>query len=298
MRHVSTIREEAKQPSVHPVLISSPAMSPAKKPSAARDSARKTAREKTRSKKTAAGKSAPKKTARKSSSTKTSASRAKNSKTSKTTTSKGTKTTASAPKSSPKTSARKAPAGGSAKKTAAKASERKAAPVKPAASPPPAVSEPATAPKRRGKRPGLPPLTLKKTAAKKASPARAAKFDKGELAEIRQRLEAERAELDERIEEIEANVFEKTQSDLTGEAGFDEDFADAGTATFDRERELSIQNNIRDLIGQINRAISRIDEGTYGTCERCGRPIDASRLKALPHALLCMDCKRREERAR
>jgi DnaK suppressor protein len=139
---------------------------------------------------------------------------------------------------------------------------------------------------------------MKKLAPKKASPARAAKFDKGEIDEIRRRLEAERGELEERIEEIEANVFEKTQSDLTGEAGFDEDFADAGTATFDRERELSIQNNVRDLVGQIDRAIARIDDGTYGTCERCGRPIDAPRLKALPHALLCMDCKRREERAR
>jgi DnaK suppressor protein len=154
------------------------------------------------------------------------------------------------------------------------------------------------APKRRGKRPGLPPMTLKKTAPKKPSPARPTKFEKGDIAEIRGRLEEERAELERRIEEIEANVFEKTQSDLTGEAGFDEDFADAGTATFDRERELSIQNNIRDLIEQINRAISRIDQGIYGTCERCGRPIDAPRLKALPHALLCMDCKRREERAR
>jgi RNA polymerase-binding transcription factor len=141
-------------------------------------------------------------------------------------------------------------------------------------------------------------MTLKKTAAKKAPAARPAKFEKGDLAEIRRRLEDERAELEHRIEEIEATVFEKTQSDLTGEAGFDEDFADAGTATFDRERELSIQNNIVDLIEQINRAISRIDQGTYGSCERCGRPIDASRLKALPHALLCMDCKRREERAR
>jgi DnaK suppressor protein len=155
-----------------------------------------------------------------------------------------------------------------------------------------------SAPKRRGKRPGLPPMTLKKVAPKKASPARPTKFEAGDLAAIRKRLEEERAELEERIDEIEANVFEKTQSDLTGEAGFDEDFADAGTATFDRERELSIQNNIRDLIEQINRAISRIDAGTYGTCERCGRPIDAPRLKALPHALLCMDCKRREERAR
>lgn len=97
---------------------------------------------------------------------------------------------------------------------------------------------------------------------------------------------------------MEEDSFEGTQSDLTGEVGLDEDFADAGTATFERERDLSLQNNIRDLIDQITRAIRRIDDGTYGTCERCGRPIDAARLKALPHALLCMDCKRREERAR
>jgi RNA polymerase-binding protein DksA len=281
-------------------------MSPAKKPSSSRDSGHKTARQKTTTKKSSAQKSAPKKSASKSSgASKTTRSRAKatkTTKTTKTTTAKASKSTKTSAKSNSKTSARKPLAGATAKKTTDKTSERKttrsAATAKPKTSPAPAVVEPAPAPKRRGKRPGLPPLTMKKTVAKKAPPTRAAKFDKGELTEIRHRLEAERAELEERIEEIEANVFEKTQSDLTGEAGFDEDFADAGTATFDRERELSIQNNIRDLIGQINRAITRIDEGTYGTCERCGRPIDASRLKALPHALLCMDCKRREERAR
>jgi RNA polymerase-binding transcription factor len=277
-------------------------MSPAKKPSSSRDSGRKTARQKTTTKKTSTQKSAPKKSASKSSASKATRSRAQSTKTSKTNTAKTSKTTGTSPKSNSKTSARKQPAGATTKKTADKKNEAKAvrtaAPVKPKAAPAPAAPEPVAAPKRRGKRPGLPPLTLKKTVAKKAPATRAAKFDKGELNEIRQRLETERAELEERIEEIEANVFEKTQSDLTGEAGFDEDFADAGTATFDRERELSIQNNIRDLIGQINRAMSRIDEGTYGTCERCGRPIDASRLKALPHALLCMDCKRREERAR
>ena len=53
--------------------------------------------------------------------------------------------------------------------------------------------------------------------------------------------------------------------------GLDDDFADAGTATFERERDLSIQNNIRDLIDQITRAIQRIDDGQYGTCERCGQ---------------------------
>ncbi len=85
---------------------------------------------------------------------------------------------------------------------------------------------------------------------------------------------------------------------MTGEVGIDDDFADAGTATFDRERDLSIRNNIRDLIEQMTRAIGRIDEGNYGTCERCGNPIDRKRIDALPHALLCLDCKRREERVR
>ena len=62
--------------------------------------------------------------------------------------------------------------------------------------------------------------------------------------------------------------------------------------------ERTVRNNIRDLISQIDRAVSRIDDKSYGTCERCGRPIDAARLKALPHASLCLDCKRREERVR
>lgn len=128
--------------------------------------------------------------------------------------------------------------------------------------------------------------------------ARPAKFDAKALAEIRAQLTKERAELSQQVVDIDEESFEGTQSDLTGEAAIDEDFADAGTATFDRERALSIQNNIKDLIGQIDRALERIDEGSYGSCERCGKPIDAARLKALPHASLCMDCKRREERAR
>ncbi|MDQ3646695.1 MAG: TraR/DksA C4-type zinc finger protein, partial [Actinomycetota bacterium] len=127
---------------------------------------------------------------------------------------------------------------------------------------------------------------------------RPAKFDKAALAAIRQRLSGELDELQSRITELEEAAFQGTQSDMTGEVGLDEDFADAGTATFERERDLSIRNNIRDLIDQISRAIARIDGGSYGSCERCGQPIDAARLKALPHALLCMDCKRREERAR
>ena len=128
--------------------------------------------------------------------------------------------------------------------------------------------------------------------------ARAVKFDKKQLTEIRRQLESERGNLLAQLEELTADSFDGTQSDMTGEVGLDDDFADAGSATFERERDLFIQNNVRDLIDQMNRAIQRIEDGNYGTCERCGNPIEAARLKALPHALLCMDCKRREERAR
>ncbi|MDQ3987127.1 MAG: TraR/DksA family transcriptional regulator [Actinomycetota bacterium] len=127
---------------------------------------------------------------------------------------------------------------------------------------------------------------------------RPAKFTSEQLAKIREQLVGEKKDLERQLEEIEEESFKGTQSDLTGEVGLNEDFADAGSATFDRENALSIRNNISDLVDQITRAIRRIDEETYGKCERCGNPIDAARLKALPHASLCMDCKRREERAR
>jgi DnaK suppressor protein len=111
---------------------------------------------------------------------------------------------------------------------------------------------------------------------------------KKELDELRQRLEAERAELQEQLTTIEETQFATSQSDISGEVSFDEENADAGTFTFERERDLSIENNVRDLMGKIDRALSRMDEGTYGTCSRCGRPIEKARLKALPYADLCI----------
>ncbi|HVF52782.1 MAG TPA: TraR/DksA C4-type zinc finger protein [Actinomycetota bacterium] len=127
---------------------------------------------------------------------------------------------------------------------------------------------------------------------------RPAKFDAKALAAIKVSLTKEKEDLQKQQAELEEDSFIGTQSDMTGEVGLDEDFADAGTATFDRERDLSIQNNIRDIVEQISRALERIEEGTYGICERCGQPIDAARLKALPYAGMCLDCKRREERVR
>lgn len=113
-------------------------------------------------------------------------------------------------------------------------------------------------------------------------------FSAKELAELSEALEAERAELEDQLREIEESSFSAGQSDLTGEAAFDEEYADAGTATFERERDLSIENNARDLLGKVSKAIARIGEGTYGLCERCGKPIEKVRIKALPYATLCI----------
>jgi DnaK suppressor protein len=123
-------------------------------------------------------------------------------------------------------------------------------------------------------------------------------FTDKEIEELRQRLLQERAELEEQHHEIEESTFSADQSEMTGEMGFDEEYADAGTATFEREKDLSLVNNLQDLMQRIDKALARIDEGSYGLCERCGRPIEKARLKALPYASLCLEDKQAEERAR
>jgi RNA polymerase-binding protein DksA len=115
-----------------------------------------------------------------------------------------------------------------------------------------------------------------------------AAYTKKELEELRDRLLEERAELESQLATIEETSFAASQSDLSGEVSFDEENADAGTFTFERERDLSIENNVRDLIGKVDRALARMDEGRYGICSRCGKPIEKARLKALPYVDLCI----------
>ncbi len=121
-------------------------------------------------------------------------------------------------------------------------------------------------------------------------------FSKKELDELRERLLAERVELGTQLETLEENSFSGTQSDMTGEVAFDDETADAGTATFERERDLSIENNVRDLQGKVERALARIDGGTYGICDRCGKAIEKARVKALPYVDLCIKDARAQSR--
>ncbi len=123
-------------------------------------------------------------------------------------------------------------------------------------------------------------------------------LSKKEIQELKAQLLAERKDLESQYKELEESSFGANQSELTGEMGFDEEYADAGTATFERERDLSLVNNLRDLMERIDKALGRIEDGTYGLCDRCGKPIEKLRLKALPYANLCIKDKQAEERVR
>ncbi|MBA4609982.1 MULTISPECIES: TraR/DksA family transcriptional regulator [Aeromicrobium] len=81
-----------------------------------------------------------------------------------------------------------------------------------------------------------------------------------------------------------------------GVDGAGNDQADVGSNSLERDAELSLAANQRELLLQTEKALARLEDGTYGVCEQCGEPIGKLRLMAFPRATLCMDCKRREER--
>ncbi len=145
------------------------------------------------------------------------------------------------------------------------------------------------------------PKVRKAVPGKKAAPKRPvveedeSKWTKTELNQVRKVLLKEVSELEAEIaaeeERFHALIVE------SGE-GAGDDQADAGAKTFEREHEISILSNKKDLLDQSHRALERIEAGTYGFCENCGKPIGKLRLlEANPRATLCMPCREREDRS-
>ena len=114
-----------------------------------------------------------------------------------------------------------------------------------------------------------------------------------ELADVRTRLETEVAELHAEISNAESEIAARL-NDSVGDAG--DDSADAGAKTYQREHDLALTHNARELLSLNERALARMADGTYGICESCGKPIGKARLQAFPRANLCVECKQREER--
>ena len=113
-------------------------------------------------------------------------------------------------------------------------------------------------------------------------------------------LKAIRAEIATDLDRLRielANV-EAEMNELIADSGegAGDDQADSGTKTFEREHEMSLVINARDMVLQTERALARIDAKSYGMCEECGSPIGKARLQVFPRATLCMICKQKEER--
>lgn len=132
----------------------------------------------------------------------------------------------------------------------------------------------------------MPKTTLAVRADEKPWTAAEAKSVQDELAEDLERL---RAELD---------ISAKDLHDLLagGVDGAGNDQADVGSNSLERDAEMSLAANQRELLMQTEKALDRLKDGSYGVCEVCGEAIGKMRLMAFPRATLCMDCKRREER--
>jgi DnaK suppressor protein len=111
--------------------------------------------------------------------------------------------------------------------------------------------------------------------------------------ELRGELERDAVHLQEEIHGAEQEIVGLLRD---GGDGAGNDQADVGSTTLERDHELQLANNARNMLNQIERALSRIDDGTYGVCESCGKAIGKGRLQAFPRATLCMSCKEREER--
>ncbi len=117
-------------------------------------------------------------------------------------------------------------------------------------------------------------------------------WTEAELAEIREDLLARRDELESEYTQS-METLREYQETARGE-GVD-DSGDAGTNTYEREQQMSLANNNRELMRQVERALERLDSGTYGICETCGKPIAKARLQAFPSATQCVTCKQRGE---
>ncbi|MFE2039674.1 TraR/DksA family transcriptional regulator [Streptomyces sp. NPDC059477] len=114
-----------------------------------------------------------------------------------------------------------------------------------------------------------------------------------EVAEARTELITEAERLRDEITTTEQSLVGLMRDSGDG-AGDDQ--ADTGTKNITRENELALAANAREMLLQTERALQRLDAGTYGLCENCGNPIGKARMQAFPRATLCVECKQKQER--
>lgn len=116
-----------------------------------------------------------------------------------------------------------------------------------------------------------------------------------DTAEYRTKLEEEKARLLHAVGFLERENPGSISEELgeVAEGGADNHLGDTATAMYDRELDEGLEEGARDTLAEIDAALQRIEDGSYGTCEICGKPVGAERLSAIPWARLCIDDQRR-----
>ncbi|MFC2044479.1 TraR/DksA family transcriptional regulator [Chloroflexota bacterium] len=109
-----------------------------------------------------------------------------------------------------------------------------------------------------------------------------------DLKQLRLRLEAEQARLTNELEQSKASTGPTEERREGSPFGKREEEA---TGSFELEKRLALERRIEDQLAEIEHALHKLTEGTYGSCDSCHQPIDLERLEALPQANLCLDCK-------
>ena len=194
------------------------------------------------------------------------------------------KATAKAPaKAAPARSAAKAPAKAAPAKAAPKAAPSKATAAKATA----AKVAAKVAPAKGAAKPGPAKAPAKAVAVRAPAKVVLDKF----LLEQKALLEAERTDYLEKAAELKAEADSLALEHEPGDIQFDEESGEGGTMNVERERDLALSAQAQAAVEEIDKALAKIADGTYGYCEQCGQPIPKARLKALPYAALCVACK-------
>jgi RNA polymerase-binding protein DksA len=122
-------------------------------------------------------------------------------------------------------------------------------------------------------------------------------LNKKDLKRFEKKLLSERERLAKSLEKLEQSVLKRTQRESSGDlSAYSIHMADLGTDAIERENDLQVASVEGRLLIEINEAISRIEDGTYGSCETCGKSIDHNRLAVVPQARLCLKCQEQAER--
>lgn len=123
-------------------------------------------------------------------------------------------------------------------------------------------------------------------------------MDEKKLSQFRKILEREKERIEADLKVLEKENKQAPEAgDVSGDDNYEDEIGDSASITFERERDFSLEQNMRDILNQIDSSLKKIDANTYGICSDCHKTINEARLKAIPYTELCIDCKIKREKS-